>query len=109
MPFCLWTRVGSRNRVLKLIHTDTPDTTKLFCLCRVRFVGVNSIADNSRLSPTENLKSGHVHSNRPVYTGTPDTTRLSRLPVDRRHSDAGQHVVQLMPLPSENPIFFCLI
>jgi len=40
---------------LKLIHAATPDTTKLSCLCRVRFGGgVNWIRDNSRLSPTEN-------------------------------------------------------
>ena len=45
------------NIVLKLIHTATPDTTKLSCLCCVRIGGVNWIPDNSRLSPTENLKS----------------------------------------------------
>jgi len=44
----------------KLFHTATPDMTKLSCLCRVRFGGVNWIPDNSRLSPTENLKSEHV-------------------------------------------------
>jgi len=75
---------------LKLIHTATPDTTKLSCLCRVRFGGVNWIPDNSRLSPTENLKSGHAQSNCLIHTGTPDTTRLSYLPVNRRHIDAGQ-------------------
>ena len=42
---------------------------KLSCLCRVRFRGVNWIPDNSRLSPTENLKSKHVHSNRPIRIG----------------------------------------
>jgi len=47
---------------------------KLSCLCRVRFRGVNWIPDNSRLSPTENLKSKHVHSNRPIRIGTSDTT-----------------------------------
>jgi len=36
--------------LLKLIHTATPDTTKLSCLCRVSFGGVNWIHDNSRLS-----------------------------------------------------------
>ena len=64
--------------VLKLIHAATPDTTKLFCLCRVRFGGVNWIPDNSRLSPTENLKSEHVQSNRPIHTGTPDTTQIGQ-------------------------------
>ena len=49
------------------------------------------IPDNSRLSPTENGKSNHVQSNRPNHTATPDTTRLSRLPVDRRRRDA-EHV-----------------
>jgi len=35
----------------------TPDTTKLSCLCRVRFGGVNWIpADNPRLSPTGNFE-----------------------------------------------------
>jgi len=57
------------------VHTATPDTTKLSRLCRVRFGGVNWIPGNSGLSPTENLKSAHVHSNRPIHTGTPDTTQ----------------------------------
>ena len=57
------------------IHTTTPDTTKLPCLCPVRFGGVNWIPDNSRLSPTENLKSEHVNSNCPIHTTTPDTTQ----------------------------------
>jgi len=62
-------------RDLKLIHTATPDMTKLSCLCRVHFGGVNWIPGNSRLSPTENLKSEHVHSNRPVHNDTPDMTQ----------------------------------
>jgi len=45
----------------------------------VRFDGENWIPDYSRLSPTEDLKSEHVHSNRPIHTGTPDTTVLSCL------------------------------
>jgi len=63
--------------VSELIHTATPDTTKLSCLCRVRFDGVNWIppSDNSRLSPTEYLKSEHVNSTCPIRTATPDTTR----------------------------------
>ena len=52
--------------LLKLIHAATPNTTKLSCPCRVRFGGVNWIPDNSRLLPTENLKSEHVQSNRPL-------------------------------------------
>jgi len=54
----LYAITNSRN--LKLVHTATPDTTRLSCLCRVRFGGVNWIPDSSRLSPTENLKSEHV-------------------------------------------------
>jgi len=57
------------------IHTAMSDTTKLSCLCRVRFGGVNWIPDNSRLSLTENLKSEHVNSNCPIHTTTPDTTQ----------------------------------
>ena len=56
-------------------HTSTPDTAKLSCLCRVRFGGANWIPDNSRLSPTENLKSEHVDSNCPIHVATPDTTQ----------------------------------
>jgi len=62
-------------RQLKLIHTVTPDPTKLSCLCRVRFGGVNWIPDNSRLSPIEYLKSKHVNSNCPIHTALPDTTQ----------------------------------
>ena len=46
-----------------------PDPTELSCLCRVCPGGVNLILDDSRLSPTENVKSEHVQSNRPVHTG----------------------------------------
>jgi len=53
--------------------TATPDTTKLSCLRRARFGGVNWIPDNSILSPTENLKSEHVQSDRPIHTDIPDT------------------------------------
>ena len=60
---------------LKLIHTAMPDTTKLSCPCRVRFGGVNWIPDNSRLSPTENLKTEHVNNNCPIHSATPDTTQ----------------------------------
>jgi len=84
---------------LKLIHTATPDTTKLSCLCRVRFGRVNWIRDNSRLSPTENLKSEHVNSNFVQFT-QPRQTRHRKVCLrafcvwpaaqcDRRtHSDA---------------------
>jgi len=37
--------------------------------------GVNWIPDNSRVSPTENLKSEHVYGNGPIHTATPDTTQ----------------------------------
>ena len=67
-------------RPSKLIHTATPDTTKLSCLCRVRFGGVNGIPDNSRLSPTKNMKSEHVSSNCPIHAGhDTDRTVLSCL------------------------------
>jgi len=39
------------------------------------FGGVNWIPDNSRLSWSENLKSERVQCNRPIHTGTPDTTQ----------------------------------
>jgi len=42
---------------LKLIHTATPDTTKLSCLCRVRSGGVNWIPDNSRLCRRQKICS----------------------------------------------------
>ena len=61
--------------LLKLIHTATPNTTKLSCLCRVRFGGVNWIPDKWRLSPTKNLKSEHVQSYGSIYIGTLDTTQ----------------------------------
>jgi len=67
------TRLRVAKKTAELIHTATADTTKLFCLCRVRFVGVNWIPDNSRLSPRENLKSEHARSNRPIHTGTTQT------------------------------------
>jgi len=54
--------------MLKPIHTATPDATKLSCPCRVRFGGVNWIPDNSRLSPTENLKFEHADSNIVQFT-----------------------------------------
>jgi len=59
------------------IHTAMSDTTKLSCLCRVRFGGVNWIPDNSILSLTENWKSEHVNSNCPIHTTTPDTTQTT--------------------------------
>ena len=58
---------------LKLIHTATPDATKPSCPCRIRFGDVNWIPDNSRLSPTENSKSEHAQSNRPIHTGAHQT------------------------------------
>ena len=39
------------------------------------FRRVNWIPDNSRLSPTEDLKSEHVQSNCPIHTVMPDTTQ----------------------------------
>ena len=66
-------RLMYKGWLLQLIHTATPDTTKLSCLCRGRFGGVNWIPDNSRLSPAGSLKSEHVQNNRPIHTGTPDT------------------------------------
>ena len=57
-----------RRAAQKLIHTAIPDTTKLSCLCGVRFGGVNWISDNSRLSPAESLQSDTF---RPVVRFTP--------------------------------------
>ena len=37
--------------------------------------GVNWVPDNSRLSPTENVKSENVNSNCPIHAATPDTTQ----------------------------------
>jgi len=69
-------QVGQTQRkASRLIHTAAPDTTKLSCLCRVRFGGVNWIPDNSGLSPKEKVESEHVRSNCPIHTGTPDTTQ----------------------------------
>ena len=45
-----YSRQSSMGYLLPLIHTATPDTIKLSCLCRIRFRGVNWIPDNSRLS-----------------------------------------------------------
>ena len=42
---------------------------------RPRFGGVNWILDNTKLSPTENLKTEHVQSNCLIHTGTLDTTQ----------------------------------
>ena len=50
------------------------DTSQLN-LPHVRFGGVNWIPGNSRLSPTENLKSERIRINRPIHTDTPDTTQ----------------------------------
>ena len=52
---------------------------------------MNWIPDNSRLSPTENLKSEHVNSNRPIHTATPDTTQtgLSCLVVSDGRCESG--------------------
>jgi len=56
-PYTLGSRVWASFTflLLKLIHTATPDMTKLSCLCLVRFAGANWILDTSRLSPTETL------------------------------------------------------
>jgi len=51
------------------------DKTVLSASRPVRRCGVNLIPDNSRLSPTENLKPEHVNSNCPIHTATPDTTQ----------------------------------
>jgi len=51
--------------------------------CELDSRQLETVADKS-------LKSQHVQSNRTIHTGTPDTTRLSRLPVDRRRRDVGQ-------------------
>ena len=58
---------------LKLVHNVTPDATKLFCLCRVCFGGLNWIPDNTRLSPTE--KSWSINMIRAIFQFTPDTAQ----------------------------------
>ena len=42
---------------------------------RVPFVGVSCIPDNSRLLPTETLKSEHVNSICTIHTAPSDTTQ----------------------------------
>ena len=84
-------------------HIATPDKTKLSCLCRVRFGGVNWIPDNSRLSPIENVKS--VNTFRAIVQFTPaHQTRYRQDCLDlsggrwesgitqRRHSSGGKKV-----------------
>jgi len=44
-------------------------------LCRVCLGDANWILDDSRLSPTENLKSQRINSNCPIHTTMPDTTQ----------------------------------
>ena len=61
---------------LELVHTATPDTTKLFCLCRVHFGGVDWIPDQLKtVADRKIVKSERVRSNRQIHTGTPDTTQ----------------------------------
>jgi len=81
-PGCRGKRAVKRVCVCVYIlqYTAMPDATKLSCLCRVRFGGVNWIHDNSRLCPTKYSKSEHVQSNRPIHTRhDKDRTVLSRL------------------------------
>jgi len=61
--------------LLKLIHTATPDTKKLCCLCRDRLRCELDSRRNSRLSPAENFKSDHVQIYRLIRAGTADTTQ----------------------------------
>jgi len=70
-----------RRRVSENKHkVNSRPTTKLSCLCRVRFGGVNWISYKSRLLPTEKLKSEHVQSNHTIHTKhDTDTTVLSWL------------------------------
>jgi len=50
--------------------------------------GAGTACATAGRTPTQNaLVGGRADS---VYTATPETTRLSRLPVDRRRRDAGQ-------------------
>jgi len=77
-------RFGHRGHTARLAGLLTPnphrppDTTKLSCLCRVRFGGVNWIpADNPRLSPTGNFEV----STRPERSS--NSHRLTRHRQDR--------------------------
>jgi len=53
---------------------DRPDQTVPSVSCLPRQCEY-WILDDSRLSPTGNLKSEHVNSNCPIHTTTPDTTQ----------------------------------
>jgi len=70
-----------RGRVAANSHRSARhDETVLSVSRPLRFGGVNWIPDNSRLSPTENLRSEHIQSNRTIYTRhDTDRTVLSRL------------------------------
>jgi len=47
--------------VLKLIHTATPDTTKLSCLCRVSFGGMNNFNVSVGLAAMRNKIQGKTN------------------------------------------------
>ena len=55
-------------------HRARHDKTVLSVSRPLRWCELDS-RDNSRLSPTENLKPEHVQSNCPIHTGRPDTTQ----------------------------------
>jgi len=47
--------------VLKLIHTATPDMTKLSCLCRVSFGGMNNFNVSVGLAAMRNKIQGKTN------------------------------------------------
>jgi len=51
--------------------------------------GVNWILDNSRQSPTENMKSEHVNSNCPIHIATPDRHRQDCFVVSDERCELG--------------------
>jgi len=63
------------------IHTAMPDLTKQSRLCRICLGGVNCILNDSRLSPTENLKSKNVNCNVPFTSPHQTQHRQDRLVV----------------------------
>ena len=71
-------RLVSAEDVLKLIHTATPDTTKLSCPCRVRFPGVNWIPPTTQDRHRQKIRSlNTLIAIVPFHSVTPDTTQTT--------------------------------
>jgi len=78
--------------VLKLIHTATPDKTKLSCLCRFRFGAVNwivkTVADWKFEVRTRSQQTSNLHRD----TRDDKTVAPACRPPPRRRSDVVRHV-----------------